>query len=68
MSAKLFLLLFPNNFASCAPKIVQKQDFFCKSVQIFRNTGTMLEIVLSLNNTMSNDGSSIEIIDQSHGD
>ena len=31
----------------------------CKSVQIFRNTGTIAN---------SNDGSSIEIIDQSHGD
>jgi hypothetical protein len=68
MNAKLFLLLFLNNFASCAPKIVQTQE----KKKIGRsNAANFLQICANLqkywNNAMSNDGSNVEIIDQSHG-
>ena len=44
MNAKLFLLLFLNNFRqNCSEKITKTifWSYLCKSVQIFRNTGTM---------------------------
>ena len=59
--AKLFLLLFLNNFTTeTITKTIMRANA-ANFLQIFRNTGT-------LPCQIKNNGSSIEIIDQSHGD
>jgi hypothetical protein len=59
---KLFLLLFQNNFTT---------ETITKTI-LRANAANFLQICANLqkcwNNAMSNEGSSIEIIDQSHGD
>ena len=59
---KIVLLLFLNNFASCLPKIVYN-NFALKCCKFLANLWKSSEI---LEQCLSNDGSSIEIIDQSH--
>ena len=62
MNAKLFLLLFLNNFTA---ETITKTVFQA-------NVANLLQICVNLqkywNIAMSNYGSSIEMIDQSHGD
>ena len=60
---KLFLLLFLNNFTT---------ETIIKKTFLRANAANFFEICANLqkywNNVMSNDGSSIEIIDESHRD